>query len=89
MRGRPGSFVRASQDLNQATLDRTRLEEYLSSIRALNASEPARLKDTSLLLARSLAIKVNDKCLDKIQELQAACLTDGQEALILNDGHST
>jgi len=89
VRGRPGAFVRASQDLNQATLDRTRLEEYLSSIRNLNAADPARLKETSLLLARSLAIRVNDKCLDKIPELQAACLTDGQEALILNDGHST
>jgi hypothetical protein len=29
--------VRASQDLNQATLDRSRLERYLSAIRRLNA----------------------------------------------------
>jgi len=31
----------------------------------------------------------NDKCLDKIPQLQAPCLTQGQESLILNDGHST
>ncbi len=29
VRGRPGAFVRATQDLNQATLDRSRLERYL------------------------------------------------------------
>src|SRR5690348_9120352 len=29
VRGRPGAFVRATQDLNQATLDRSRLESYL------------------------------------------------------------
>ena len=32
VRGRPGAFVRASQDLNQAALDRSRLERYLSSV---------------------------------------------------------
>ncbi len=29
VRGRPGSFVRASQDLNQASLDRSRVQTYL------------------------------------------------------------
>jgi hypothetical protein len=47
------------------------------------------LKEAAPLLARSLAIKVEDKCLDRIPELQAPCLMQGQESLILNDGHST
>src|SRR3982074_1882255 len=34
VRGRPGVFVRASQDLNQASLDRSRLEKYLADIKA-------------------------------------------------------
>jgi hypothetical protein len=89
VRGRPGAFVRASQDLNQATLDRSRLELYLSSVRALGDSDPALLKDAAPLLARSLAIKVDDKCLDRMAQLQAACLMQGQNSLILNDGHST
>ena len=89
VRGRPGAFVRASQDLNQATLDRSRLQAYLSAIRALNESDPVRIKEVAPLLARSLAIKVNDKCLDRIPELQAPCLMQGQESLIMNDGHST
>jgi hypothetical protein len=41
VRGRPGAFVRASQDLNQATLDRSRLERYLAAIRKANAANPA------------------------------------------------
>ena len=40
-------------------------------------------------MQQSLAIKVDDKCLDKIPELQAPCLMQGQASLILNDGHST
>jgi hypothetical protein len=89
VRGRPGAFVRASQDLDQAALDRSRLENYLSAIHALDQADPARLKESAPLLARSLAIKVDVKCLDKIPELQAPCLMQGQESLILNDGHST
>lgn len=89
VRGSPGTFVRTSQDLNQAALDRSRLERYLSAIRSLNDSDPSKLKVAAPLLARSLAIKVDDKCLDRLPELQAPCLMQGQESLILNDGHST
>src|SRR5579862_9907743 len=89
VRGRPGAFVRTSQDLNQAALDRSRLERYLAAIRALNDTDPSKLAQVAPLLARSLAIKVDEKCLDRIAELQAPCLMAGQESLILNDGHST
>jgi hypothetical protein len=89
VRGRPGAFVRTSQDLNQAELDRSRLDRYLEAIRALNDADPAKLARVAPLLARSLAIKVDEKCLDRIPALQAPCLMAGQEALILNDGHST
>ncbi len=89
VRGRPGAFVRTSQDLNQAALDRSRLERFLAAVRVLNEGDPSKLKEAAPLLARSLAIKVEDKCLDRIPELQAPCLMQGQESLILNDGHST
>ncbi len=89
VRGRPGAFVRTSQDLNQAALDRSRLERYLTTVRTLNDSDPQRLSQVAPLLARSLAIKVDEKCLDRLVELQAPCLMAGQESLILNDGHST
>jgi hypothetical protein len=89
VRGRPGAFVRASQDLNQAALDRSRLERYLAAIRSQSEADPSKLTEATPLLARSLAIKLDPKCLDKLPELQAPCLMQGQESLILNDGHST
>jgi hypothetical protein len=88
VRGRPGAFVRTSQDLNQATLDRSRLEAYLAAVRRLEDANPTRLKEAAPLLARSLAIKVDEKCLAKIPVLQGPCLLEGRESLILNDGHS-
>jgi hypothetical protein len=89
VQGRPGAFVRTSQDLNQATLDSSRLDRYLRAVHALDETAPGTLKELAPLLGRSLAIKVNASCLDRIPELQASCLMQGQEALILNDGHST
>jgi hypothetical protein len=89
VQGRPGAFVRTSQDLNQAALDRSRLERYLAAVRALSDADPAKLAESAPLLARSLAIKVDEKCLDRVPALQAPCLSQGEESLILNDGHST
>jgi hypothetical protein len=88
VRGRPGAFVRTSQDLNQAQLDRSRLESYLAAIRKLGDADPARLKESAPLLSRSLGIKVDEKCLERDPLAQASCLTQGQESLILSDGHS-
>ena len=87
VRGRPGVFVRASQDLNQAAMEHLRLQAYLQAIRHIGDSEPARLKEAAPLLSRSLAIKVDEKCLQKTPSLQAPCLMQGQESLIMSDGH--
>ena len=89
VRGQPGAFVRTSQDLNQATLDSSRLDRYLRAVHSVDETAPGTLKEVAPLLGRSLAIKVNATCLDRIPELQASCLLQGQESLILNDGHST
>src|SRR3569833_1295729 len=89
VRGRPGAFVRSSQDLNQASLDRARLEKYLAAIRSVNEKDPSKLKDVAPLLARSLAIKLDDKCLDRRVPIQAPCLTQRHSALIPNDAHSS
>ncbi|THD60480.1 hypothetical protein [Phenylobacterium sp.] len=88
VRSRPGAFVRASQDLHQATLDRSRLDAFLAAIRRINETEPTRLKDASPLLARSLTIKLDADCLQKTTELQAPCLVQGRDSLVLNDGHT-
>ena len=88
VRGRPGAFVRAAQDLQQAGLDRMRLDRYLDEIKSISESNPAALQPESALLARSLKIKVDQQCFDKPAEQQAACLTQHKDDLVLDDAHS-
>ncbi len=88
VRGRPGAFVRASQDLNQVILDRARLKAYLSAISRISQTDYEQLPIASPLLARSLSVKFDPNCLEKIPELQAPCLMHGQDTLVLDDGHS-
>jgi hypothetical protein len=85
---KPGAFVRASQDLSQASLDRTRLDKYLAAVRQVSATDPSQLHETSLRLARSLGIKVDEQCFDKPTEQQAPCLMHNTDQLVLDDGHS-
>ena len=47
VRGKPGAFVRASQDLNQASLDRLRLEKYLSEVKETSETDPKALHERS------------------------------------------
>src|SRR6185312_12402220 len=89
VRSRPGVFVRASQDLNQASRDRARLDAYLADLGALDRADPGELKTVAPLLARSLVIKLDDACFTKMPELQAACLTEGRETLVLGDPEET
>lgn len=89
VRGRPGSFVRASQDLNQASLDRSRVQTYLSGVRDTSQTDPASLQATSKLLARTLTLKVKDECFELPSAEQEQCLTQNSEALVMNDGHES
>jgi hypothetical protein len=89
VRGKPGAFVRASQDLNEASLDRSRLEAYLSAVKqAASDNDPDKLKETSALLARSLNIKLDSDCFKKPIDEQAACLVQKSDELVLDDAHS-
>jgi len=88
VRDRPGAFVRASQDLNIASLDRMRLEAYLDGVRQTAANDPEQLEARTKLLARSLNIKVDPNCFDKPANEQATCLTSHPDSMVLIDGHS-
>jgi hypothetical protein len=87
VRGRPGVFVRASRDLDQASLDRTRIDKYLEEIRDASASDSATLHERATLLAQTLHIKVNQDCFDKPVDQQASCLMQNTDQLLLDDGH--
>ena len=88
VRGKPGAFVRAAQDLQQASLDRQRLEKYLDAVRATYSSDPEKLKSNTTLLARSLNIRLDNQCFDKPSAQQVPCLTQNTDELVLDDAHS-
>jgi hypothetical protein len=88
VRGKPGAFVRAAQDLEQASLDRLRLEEYLDAVREVSTSDPEQLKSRTTLLARSLNMRLDQQCFDKPSAQQVPCLTQNTDQLVLDDPHS-
>jgi len=88
VRGKPGAFVRAAQDLDQAGLDRQRLEKYLDSVRESSINDPEKMKAHTTLLARSLSIRLEQQCFDKPTAQQAPCLTQNTDQLVLDDAHS-
>lgn len=88
VRGRPGIFVRASQDLNQASLDRSRMEKYLADVKSISDDDPKALREHSILMARTLGIRLDQQCFDKPVEEQSSCLTRNTDNLVLDDGHS-
>lgn len=88
VRGKPGAFVRAAQDLQQASLDRQRLEKYLDAVRTTYTTDPEKVKAHTTLLARSLNIKLDQQCFDKPSAQQVPCLTQNTDQLVLDDAHS-
>ncbi|MHA6767786.1 hypothetical protein [Sphingobium ummariense] len=89
VRGKPGEFIRATQELNQASLDRSRLDAFMAAIRAQDNYHPEYLRSVAPALARSLSMKLNEECLSKVIELQASCLLENRDALVLADVHSS
>ncbi len=88
VRGKPGAFVRAAQDLQQASLDRQRLEKYMDAVRETYTSDPDQLKAHTTMLARSLNIRLDQQCFDKPSAQQVPCLTQNTDQLVLDDAHS-
>jgi hypothetical protein len=88
VRGKPGAFVRAAQDLEQLSLDRSRLEAYLDAVRETSVIDPEELKGRTTLLARTLTMKLDQQCFDKPTAQQVPCLTQNTDQLVLDDQHS-
>jgi hypothetical protein len=86
--GRPGIFVRASQDLSEAGFEQARIEKYLASMRQVPPSDPKALMEHSLLLSRTLNLKPNDECFKRSVDLQYNCLTQSGNHTLLDDGHA-
>ncbi len=87
VRGRPGVFVRAVQDLQAASLDRMRLDAYLAEVKVTSQTDPALLKERAERASRSLGVKLDQQCFDKPTEQQAPCLVQHTEGLLLDDAN--
>ena len=87
VQGRPGIFVRASQDLSEAGFEQARIEKYLSSIKLAPPGDSKALLDHSNLLARTLNLKPNGDCFNRPVDQQYGCLTQTGSQSLLDDGH--
>ena len=88
VRGKPGAFVRASQDLEQASLDRTRIDKFLIEIKDGSTIDPTPLPQRVDLLSRSLGVKADPDCFKKPVDEQSSCLTQDTGRLVLEDTQS-
>lgn len=89
VRGRPGVFVRAARDLHQASLDQARLETFISAVGAIADTQPDKLTTAAPSLAKAMGIRLNTECLSRPRAVQAACLTQNREALVLQAQRGT
>ena len=87
VRGRPGVFVRAAQDLNEASFEQARIERYLQAIRRVPPGSPTELLDHSHKLAATLNLKPNEECFKKAPDQQLSCLRQTGSQVLLDDGH--
>ena len=87
VRGRPGVFVRATQDLQAASLDRMRLDAYLAEVKVTSQTDPKSLKDRAQKSASVLGIRLEQQCFDKPTDQQAPCLTQHTEGMVLDDAN--
>ena len=88
VRGRPGIFVRANQDLQAASWDRMRLDDFLEEIKGSSQTDPRALKERAEMAARSLGIKLNPACFQMPVEQQASCLSQHTEGLVMDDANT-
>ena len=85
---RPGSFVRAAQDLQAASWDRMRAEAYMAEVKVTSQTDPKLLKEHAALAARSLGIKLDQACFDRPPEQQVPCLTQNSSGMVLDDANA-
>ena len=87
VKGRPGLFIRADADLNQASFEQQRIERYLAAMKTVAQDDPKAIHDRSTKLAATLALKPNADCFKQPVEQQVVCLTQASAPVLLDDGH--
>src|ERR1017187_6507509 len=87
VKGRPGLFIRADTDLNEASFEQQRIERYLAAMKTVPQNDERAIQERSAKLASALALKPNADCFKKPVEQQVNCLTQSSAPVLLDDGH--
>jgi hypothetical protein len=87
VKGKPGLFIRADADLNEASFEQQRIERYLDAMKSVPQNDAKAIQDRSAKLASTLALKPNAECFKKPVEQQVICLTQSSAPVLLDDGH--
>ncbi|MBB5329154.1 hypothetical protein [Tunturiibacter gelidoferens] len=87
VKGKPGLFIRADADLNEASFEQQRIERYLSAMKTLPQDDQKAIEDHSAKLATTLALKPNADCFKQPVDQQVICLTQSSAPVLLDDGH--
>jgi hypothetical protein len=87
VKGKPGLFIRADADLNEASFEQQRIERYLSAMKTVPQNDQKAIQDRSAKLASTLALKPNADCFKQPVDQQVNCLTQSSAPVLLDDGH--
>jgi hypothetical protein len=87
VKGKPGLFIRADSDLNEASFEQQRIERYITEMKKVPQTDAKAIQDHSAKLAATLALKPNAKCFKEPVDQQLTCLTQSSAPVLLADGH--
>ena len=87
VKGKPGLFIRADADLNEASFEQQRIERYLAAMKTVSQDDPKAIQEHSAKLAATLALKPNADCFKQPVDQQVICLTQASAPVLLDDGH--
>jgi hypothetical protein len=87
VKGKPGLFIRADADLNEASFEQQRIERYLAAMKTVPQEDSKAIQEHSAKLAATLALKPNADCFKQPVDQQVVCLTQSSAPVLLDDGH--
>ncbi len=87
VKGRPGLFIRADSDLNEASFEQQRIARYLAAMKNVGTTDPKEIEEHSAKLAATLALKPNPDCFKQPVDAQVNCLTVSSAPVLMDDGH--
>jgi hypothetical protein len=87
VKGKPGLFIRADVDLNEASFEQQRIERYLEGMKTVPQGDKKAIQEHSAKLAATLALKPNADCFKQPVDQQVVCLTQSSAPVLMDDGH--